>query len=124
MSESHPGGAWKKTPERVVEAFEAAVPKAKGIQRRRMFGYPCAFLKGNLFCGTFQDRVMVRLGVEGKAKAIAQDGARPFEPMPGRPMKEYAEVPEADARDAAKLAAWLERAHSYAKTLPPKVGGK
>ena len=44
----------------------------------------------------------------------------PFAPMPGRAMKEYVVVPAALVSRPAALRAWLERALTYADTLPAK----
>src|SRR5438874_13776311 len=84
-----------------------------------MFGYPALYLGGNMFAGTFQDKVVARLSEPERAKA-AKAGAKPFEPMPGRPMKEYVVVPAADVAKPAALAKWIERARTYAETLPAK----
>jgi TfoX/Sxy family transcriptional regulator of competence genes len=72
-----------------------------------------------MFAGTFQDKVVARLSEAERARAI-KAGAKPFEPMPGRPMKEYIVVPAADMAKPAALAMWIERARAYAATLPEK----
>jgi hypothetical protein len=37
-------------------------------------------------------------------------------------MKEYVVVPPSIASKPKDLAAWIERAHTYARSLPPKTG--
>jgi TfoX/Sxy family transcriptional regulator of competence genes len=110
---------WKKTPPAIVAAFERAAPKDPKVERRSMFGYPALFLNGNMFAGTFQDKVVARLADADREKAL-KSGIDRFEPMPGRPMKEYLVVPGSDVTKPAVLASWLERAHRHAATLPPK----
>ena len=83
-----------------------------------MFGYPALFLKGNMFAGTYQDKIVVRFG-DDRALAGAKT-AKAFEPMPGRAMKEYVVVPDAVMQSPAKLRSWIGHAHEYAKTLPAK----
>lgn len=56
-----------------------------------MFGYPAAFVNGNMFTGVFADRVFVRLPADELAEA-ARLGGKLLEPMPGRPMKAYTEI--------------------------------
>jgi TfoX/Sxy family transcriptional regulator of competence genes len=85
-----------------------------------MFGYPAAFANGNMICGLFQDSVVVRLGKEGAARAVAAGRAQQFAPMPGRNMTGYVLVPRADADDARTLAAWLQQALDFTLTLPKK----
>jgi TfoX/Sxy family transcriptional regulator of competence genes len=110
--------AWKKSPPKLIAAFEKAKPKDPHVQSRPMFGYPALFVNGNMFAGTYQDKIVVRFGDE-RTTAGAKT-AKPFEPMPGRPMKEYVVVPEAIAKSPAKLREWVDQAHAYAKKLPAK----
>ena len=108
---------WKKSPPELIAAFEKAKPADSTVTSRPMFGYPALFLKGNMFAGTYQDKIVVRFGDE---RTIAgAKTAKAFEPMPGRAMKEYV-VPDAIVKSPAKLRAWIDHAHAYAKTLPAK----
>ena len=43
-----------------------------------------------------------------------------FEPMTGRPMREYIVLPKSALADRGALAAWLQRGLSYAASLPPQ----
>ena len=110
---------WKKTPPELVARFDRAAPKDPRVVRKPMFGYPALYLGGNMFAGTFQDKVVARLSEPQRVTAL-KAGAKPFEPMPGRPMKEYVVVPPADVATPAALAKWIEQARSYAETLPAK----
>jgi len=111
---------WKKTPPELAATFDRAAPKDPKVVRKPMFGYPALFLNGNMFAGTFQDKIVARLPEVERAKAL-KSGAKQFEPMPGRPMKEYIVVPAADVAKPAALAKWIERARGYAETLPAKA---
>ena len=111
---------WKKTPPELAERFGQAAPKDPKVVRKPMFGYPALFLNGNMFAGTFQDKIVARLDEAARARAT-KAGAKPFEPMPGRPMKEYVVVPAADVARPAVLAKWIEQARTYALTLPVKT---
>ncbi|HEU5295498.1 MAG TPA: TfoX/Sxy family protein [Burkholderiaceae bacterium] len=112
--------AWKKSPPDLIERFTRALPPHAGLVRKPMFGYPAAFANGNMVCGLFQDSVVVRLGKEGSAQAVAAGHAQQFMPMAGRPMTGYVLVPASDAQDPRSLAAWLQRALDYTLTLPKK----
>jgi TfoX/Sxy family transcriptional regulator of competence genes len=111
---------WKKTPPELAARFDRAAPKDPRVVRKPMFGYPALFLNGNMFAGTFQDKIVARLS-EGERERAIKAGARRFEPMPGRPMKEYVVVPAADMAKPAVLAKWVERALAHATTLPEKT---
>jgi hypothetical protein len=61
-----------------------------GVERRQMVGYLAAFVNGNMFAGTHQDALVLRLPEDLLGEFMTQAVARPFEPMPGRPMEGYA----------------------------------
>lgn len=113
--------AWEKSPPELIAVFDAAVPPDPAIERRRMFGFPCAFVNGNMFVGLHEDNLILRLSEEDRAEMIEAHGTRLFEPFPGRTMREYAVVPPTVRDDAAALGAWIDRSLSYASALPPKV---
>jgi hypothetical protein len=68
----------------------------------------------------FQDRIMVRLSPADREAAVAIDGARLFEPSPGRAMKEYIDFPRSVIDDESALGAWIDRGARYVMSLPPK----
>jgi len=108
---------WKKSSEELVERFYAALPDDVRVERRKMFGYPCAFVNGNMFTGLHEERMIVRLPEEAREKLLARKGAAPFEAL-GRVMREYVVLPS--ATKAAERAAWVQQAFGYAAALPPK----
>jgi TfoX/Sxy family transcriptional regulator of competence genes len=109
----------EKSPPGLVETFAAALPDDPRVERRQMFGYPCAFAGGNMFAGLFADDLWVRVEPARRAELIGQ-GWKLLEPMPGRPMKDYLVVPPATVDDRAALTDWVARALEYTSTLPPK----
>ena len=109
-----------KAPKAMIATFDLALAPFPKAERRKMFGYPCAFANGNMFAGLFQDKMMLRLPDDERARFLKLKGARPFEPKPGRPMREYVEVPEAVLNSKTKLKAWLSKSYEYAVALPPK----
>jgi TfoX/Sxy family transcriptional regulator of competence genes len=111
--------AFTKPPAALVEVFERAVADMPDVQPRRMFGYPAAFTNTQMFACLFQDNMIVRLSEPDRA-ALARDGVRLFEPMPGRPMREYVVVPHRVVESPSTLRAWLAKAQDYAASLPPK----
>ena len=47
-------------------------------------------------------------------------GGRVFEPMPGRPMREYVVLPEAWREEPDRIRDWVARSLDHADELPPK----
>jgi TfoX/Sxy family transcriptional regulator of competence genes len=109
---------WTKSPQGLVELFAECLPDDPRIERRKMFGYPSIFVHGNMCAGLFGDGLFARLSPEDRA-ALPGGGA-PFEPMPGRPMKDYALVPDDVLADEEALAAVLVKAVAFTAALPPK----
>lgn len=112
--------AWRKAPPDLVERFHEAVAGIEGVQVRKMFGYPAAFIGGNMTAGLHQDSFIVRLSETDRAEQLA-DGWSTFEAMPGRPMREYVILPAEVVADADATRGWVERAADYVRTLPPKA---
>jgi TfoX/Sxy family transcriptional regulator of competence genes len=112
-------GAWSKSPDELIETFGRAVERLPGVVSRKMFGYPAAFLNGNLFTGLFADRWFVRLSEED-GRQLSAAGGTTFEPMPGRPMRGYLELPRDILADEARRDDWLVRSMRFAEGLPPK----
>src|SRR5262249_33161991 len=116
---ARPMPKFTKAPPDLVEIFTRAMADLPGVQTRKMFSYPAAFANGQMFASLFQSDMILRLS-EADRQTIAQDGGRPFEPMPGRPMREYIAVPSAIRTSPSALRAWVVKAKSYAESLPPK----
>jgi TfoX/Sxy family transcriptional regulator of competence genes len=110
---------WKKVPVEHVEAFEAALPAAPGVEQRKMFGCPAGFVNGNMFCGAHETSILVRLDAKSRERALQEPGFAPFRPM-GREMKQYVCLPEERLTDVAYLRRWFKKALAYASTLPAK----
>jgi Regulator of competence-specific genes len=112
--------AFTKPSAETLDGFERATKGLAGVERRTMFGYPSVFLNGNMLACIFQDRVMVRLSEADRADAMKRAGAKPFEPTPGRGMKEYVDFPADVITSPRALRQWIERGIVYVGTLPIK----
>jgi TfoX/Sxy family transcriptional regulator of competence genes len=109
---------WTKSPQWLVDLFAESLPNDLCVERRKMFGYPAIFVHGNMCAGLFGDGMFARLSSE--VRAALPGGGRPFEPMAGRPMKDYALVPDEVLADEAALADLLAHAVAFTAKLPPK----
>jgi hypothetical protein len=71
-----------------------------------MFGMPCAKVTGKAFMGAYGGGVVFKLDPDARERALALPGATLFDPMGGRPMREWVVVP------SAHQAAWTELAEA------------
>jgi TfoX/Sxy family transcriptional regulator of competence genes len=109
---------FERPPTQLVATFDRALARSGG-DRRQMFGYPCGFEMGQMFCGLFAATLFVRLD-EAAREGLLKLGAKPFEPMPGRRMKEYVVLPESVVGDPGELTRWFGLARGYALSLPAR----
>jgi TfoX/Sxy family transcriptional regulator of competence genes len=111
-----------KAPPALIEIFDGALP-GPPVTQRKMFGYPAAFINGNMFFGVFAEEMFVRLA-EDDAAELNRCGGRAFEPMPGRPMRGYVVLPRSIVENRAKLRKWVARSQEYASKLPAKAASQ
>jgi hypothetical protein len=111
---------WEKSSAELVALFAELAPKAPGVTQKKMFGWPCCFVNGNLFAGLHKESMIFRLSDDDRLAFLRLDGAADFEPMPGRKMKGYATLRNPMRWDRRELARWIERAMGYTRSLPAK----
>jgi TfoX/Sxy family transcriptional regulator of competence genes len=108
-----------KPTEETKDFFASVVPDHPAVTVRPMFGQLSAFVNGNMFMGIFGDDVFVRLPDDERAEVIRAGGGA-FEPMAGRPMREYVVLPGAWRDTPATIRKWAVRSLDHAEELPPK----
>jgi TfoX/Sxy family transcriptional regulator of competence genes len=111
--------AWRKPSAELVEQFHLLAAGIEGVELRKMFGYPAAFVNGNLAFGLYQETFMVRLPEDAREERLAAGWSR-FEPMAGRPMREYVALPPEVAADDHAARTWFEQSARFVASLPPK----
>jgi hypothetical protein len=111
--------SFDKSPASLVERFSAVLDGYPDAERKKMFGYPAAFVGGNMATGLFADQWVVRLP-DAEIEPAKASGAGSFEPMPGKPMKAFVVIPASDVNDDAAIRAWVERGLAHARSMPPK----
>ncbi|MDI6884990.1 MAG: TfoX/Sxy family protein [archaeon] len=90
-------------------------------QSRKMFGYPVYFINNNMFIGVHQEDLFLRLAADDKENALTKyEGIKPFEPMPGRIMKEYVVIPPNIYTNPEIFKELLTKSIRYVSSLPPK----
>jgi hypothetical protein len=75
------------------------------VELGKMFGMPCVKRSGKAVAGYYKGEMVFKLpDADARERALALDGAHLFDPMGGRPMKEWVQVPAAHAEQWAELA--------------------
>jgi len=110
---------WQPAPASLAERFATVIAEFPEATPRKMFGYPAAFVGGNLATGLYGPTWMARLPEADRDEVVALGGS-PFEPMAGRPMRGYVVLPAAVVDDDAAIRAWVRRALEHTATLPAK----
>src|SRR5690242_9070955 len=95
----------KASPE-LVAFFEQLVAGLPMAEPRKMFGYPTAFANGQMFASLFGDHMILRLPEAERAAFIQKYDSHLFEPMPGKPMREYVVVTPALRKAGGPLNDW------------------
>jgi len=103
----------------MVERLRAALGK-RAFTEQKMFGGTCFMINGNMLIGTSKRGLLVRVGKDAHAAAVARPHARLME-MGGRSMEGYLHVAPEGTASEADLAGWLALALAFVETLPPKV---
>ena len=111
--------SFSKAPPDLVERFAAVMDGYPNAVRKKMFGYPAAFIGGNMATGLFADKWVVRLP-DDQIQPARDAGAESVEPMPGKPMKSFVVIPAADVEDDTAIRRWVERGLAHAESMPAK----
>jgi TfoX/Sxy family transcriptional regulator of competence genes len=90
------------------------------VRELRMFGGLAFMLHGHMACCVWGEGVLVRLGAEGVARAVAAGEADAFRPSGKQTALGLALVADAVCLDDDDLQAWVDRAVAWVRTLPPK----
>jgi TfoX/Sxy family transcriptional regulator of competence genes len=110
---------WRKSSQELIDLF-AELNGPFDCERKKMFGYPVCYVNGNMFCGLYEDRIILRLSDKEKEEALSKEELfGPFESM-GKTMKQYVTIVNPLNLDRSFIASWLNRSFEYTKLLPPK----
>lgn len=72
---------------------------------------------GSMCCGVTGSALMIRVGAEGRERALAEPHVRPME-FAGKRLAGFVCVDPAGYRSDAALTAWVQRGLDFVSTLP------
>jgi hypothetical protein len=106
--------------EELARRVRALFDGQPATSEQKMFGGIAFLVAGNMCCGVIGEDLIVRLAPEEADRLLAfESDVRPMD-FTGRPMRGWLYVsPSATAGDAG-LRTWVDRAETYAASLPPK----
>lgn len=87
------------------------------IDEQRMFGGIAFLVEGRMFCGIVGDDLMVRVGPDRYAAALARKHVRAMD-FTGKPFVGYVYVAKQGIASEASLREWVDAGLSFASTLP------
>jgi hypothetical protein len=74
--------------------FKQLASEIPGVKEGKVFGTECITIpNGKSAAMLWKDNIVVKLKGEHLKEAMSLDGTKQFEPMEGRPMKEWIQIP-------------------------------
>ena len=90
-----------------------------GFEEKKMFGGVGFLLKGNMCVGVWKEFLILRVGLDQYASALAQPYVSEFD-ITGRSMKGWVMVHRRGFVQDGDLERWIELAIKFVETLPAK----
>ena len=115
--DGHAMGYDEATADRVRRVLSAR----QDVVERRMVGGLSFMVNGSMCCGVTGTALMVRVGRDACARALAQPHTRPMQ-FAGRKLSGFLCVDPAGCQTEADLAAWIRRGLDFVSTLPSRQG--
>ena len=95
----------------------SALKRTTAFEQKKMFGGVAYMVNGKMCCGVVKQDLVLRLGAEGAASALARRHTRPMD-FTGKPMKSMIYVEPAGTNSDEQLDEWIRIAVSFAHQMP------
>jgi TfoX/Sxy family transcriptional regulator of competence genes len=105
--------------ERLAARVRTLLKRKHSFEEKGMFGGHTFMVNGHMCCGVLRNDLVLRLGPEDYAKAVAHPHARPMD-FTGQPMKGFLYVSPAGLRTPRQLEVWVKKSLRFVSTLRPK----
>jgi len=89
------------------------------VVEKRMVGGLSFLVNGNMCCGITDSALMVRVGAEGRERALREPHVRPMQ-LGGRALSGFIRVDPAGFAADDALASWVQRGLDFVSGLPAK----
>ena len=101
----------------VAARVRSALAGRDDVVEKRMVGGLSFLVGGIMCCGVTGERLMVRVGAQGRDQALAEPHVSPME-FAGRRLRGFICVDQEGFRTEASLAAWIRRGLDVVAQLP------
>ncbi len=105
--------------EGVAERLRDAYRQVLNVEEKKMFGGIAFMVGGHMSCGVVDDTLMVRVGPQLYADAMARPHAREMD-FTGRSLKGFVYVAPEGFEEDEDLASWVRLSLDFVTSLPPK----
>ncbi len=105
--------------ETIAQRIEKALARSQALSHRKMFGGIGYFFNGNMLCGVYQDKLILRLGATAARKLLLKEHVVPFD-VTGRPITGWVMVEKQGFRSEPELKELRQLAKTFVRTLPAK----
>lgn len=103
----------------VADRVRRVLADRNDVAEKRMVGGLSFLVGGNMCCGVTGERLMIRVGAEGREQALAEPYVRPME-FAGRGLSGFVCVDQQGFETEAALAAWIQRGLDVVGRLPAR----
>jgi hypothetical protein len=90
-----------------------------GVSERQIIGGVAFLLQGNMCCGIFDEKLVVRVGAEAYDEALRQPHARPMD-FTGRALPGFVYVEREGYASDTSLKQWIDRGVGFVRSLPSR----
>ena len=109
--------------EKAAERVRRALGRRRGITEKKMMGALCFMASGTMCCGVTGAALMVRVGADGFARALARPHVRPLR-IGRRAAGGFVLVDPPGYRSAAALARWIEHGLAVAQKIRTETANR
>ena len=111
---------WDKASQELIDLLEMVLSPYNHT-KRKMFGSPSYFINNNMFAGVHEDVIFLRLSETAREELLLEDSnTEHFDPLEGRPMREYMVITEEIYRNVNQLEKWISKSIKFVSSMPPK----
>jgi TfoX/Sxy family transcriptional regulator of competence genes len=96
-----------------------ALEETPGVSERQIIGGVAFLVQGNMCCGVFDEKLVVRVGPDAYDEALREPHARPMD-FTGRPLPGFVYIAREGYASETALRQWIDRSVGFVRSLPQR----